>query len=91
VLDRRASPARAPSRHCAANCRTRTKLRPWLYAIARNEALRQLRGRTREQLRDAPPDAAAGEPQPEVLAARNELAAVIRTRRPEAFRTATAP
>ena len=53
------------------------KLRPWLYAIARHEALRRLRGRTREQLSDTPPDAAASEPQPDVLAARDELAALI--------------
>ena len=53
------------------------KLRPWLYAIARNEAMRRLRGRTREQLSDTPPDAAARDPQPEVLAARHELAALV--------------
>jgi RNA polymerase sigma factor (sigma-70 family) len=53
------------------------KLRPWLYAIARTEALRRIRQRRRERLSDALPEAASGEPGPETLAARSELADLI--------------
>lgn len=54
-----------------------SKLRPWLYAIARNEALRRIRERRREQASDELPDIASDEPGPEALAARTELAALI--------------
>jgi RNA polymerase sigma factor (sigma-70 family) len=57
--------------------RQRDKLRPWLYAIARNEALRLIRERGRERVSDQMPDAASGEPGPDVLAARTELADLI--------------
>jgi RNA polymerase sigma factor (sigma-70 family) len=57
--------------------RDRTKLRPWLYAIARNEALRCIRERRREQAFDEIPEAASGEAGPDTLAARNELANLI--------------
>ena len=53
------------------------KLRPWLYSIARNEALRRIRERRREEPSDELPDAASGEPGPEMLAARTELADLI--------------
>jgi RNA polymerase sigma factor (sigma-70 family) len=53
------------------------RLRPWLYAIARNEALRHIRARRREQPSDELPDAASGDAGPDTLAARNELANLI--------------
>jgi RNA polymerase sigma factor (sigma-70 family) len=53
------------------------KLRPWLYAIARSQALRRIRQRQREQLCDELPEAASGEPGPDTLAARSELADLI--------------
>ena len=53
------------------------KLRPWLYAIARNEALRRLRDRRRETLSDELPETVSHEPGPETLAARTELADLI--------------
>jgi len=53
------------------------RLRPWLYAIARNEALRCIRDRRREQVSDELPEAASHEAGPDTLAARNELAALI--------------
>lgn len=53
------------------------KLRPWLYAIARNEALRHIRGRRREKPSDELPDVPSGEAGPETLAARTELADLI--------------
>jgi RNA polymerase sigma factor (sigma-70 family) len=53
------------------------KLRPWLYAIARNEALRCIRARRREQPSDELPDATSSEPGPDALAARSELAELV--------------
>jgi RNA polymerase sigma factor (sigma-70 family) len=53
------------------------KLRPWLYAIARNEALRRIRERRRETLSDELPEAISPEPGPDTLAARTELADLI--------------
>lgn len=53
------------------------KLRPWLYAIARNEALRRIRERRRETPSAAIPDAESQEPGPDTLVARNELADLI--------------
>lgn len=53
------------------------KLRPWLYSIARNEALRRIRDRRRETPTDDMPDTASGEAGPETLAARLELADLI--------------
>lgn len=53
------------------------KLRPWLYAIARNEALRRIRERQREQPSDELPESASSEPGPDDLAARTELAELI--------------
>jgi RNA polymerase sigma factor (sigma-70 family) len=53
------------------------KLRPWLYSIARNEALRRIRDRRRETPSEDLPDEASGEPGPDTLAARTELADLI--------------
>jgi RNA polymerase sigma factor (sigma-70 family) len=53
------------------------KLRPWLYAIARHEALRRIRSRRREEPIDELPDRASPEHGPEELAARNELAELV--------------
>jgi RNA polymerase sigma factor (sigma-70 family) len=53
------------------------KLRPWLYAIVRNEALRRLRERRRETPTDELPDDMSSEPGPDTLAARTELADLI--------------
>lgn len=53
------------------------KLRPWLYAIARHEALRRIRARRRERATDELPDRASPEHGPDVVAARSELAALV--------------
>ncbi|MGV0792635.1 RNA polymerase sigma factor [Mycolicibacterium sp. XJ1819] len=53
------------------------KLRPWLYSIARNEALRRIRQRRRETPSEELPDTASGDPGPDTLAARLELAELI--------------
>lgn len=53
------------------------RLRPWLYSIARNEALRVLRERRRETPSEELPEEATNEPGPEMLAARTELADLI--------------
>ncbi|MCV7278506.1 sigma-70 family RNA polymerase sigma factor [Mycolicibacterium flavescens] len=53
------------------------KLRPRLYSIARNEALRRIRDQRRETPTDDLPDTASGDAGPEALAARLELADLI--------------
>jgi RNA polymerase sigma factor (sigma-70 family) len=53
------------------------KLRPWLYSIARHQALRALRARKREMTSDELPDAPTTDAGPDVLAARNELAELV--------------
>ena len=53
------------------------KLRPWLYSIARNEALRRLRERSRERVSDELPDTASNDAGPITVAGRNELADLI--------------
>jgi RNA polymerase sigma factor (sigma-70 family) len=53
------------------------KLRPWLYAVARHQALRTIRDRRREPVSDELLDAASGDPGPDTLAARNELAELV--------------
>ena len=53
------------------------KLRPWLYAIARNQALRTLRTRRRETASDDLPEVASTEVGPDARAARNELVALV--------------
>jgi RNA polymerase sigma factor (sigma-70 family) len=53
------------------------KLRPWLYSIARHQALRRIRDRRREQPSDELPDGASSEAGPDTLAGRSELAGLI--------------
>jgi RNA polymerase sigma factor (sigma-70 family) len=53
------------------------KLRPWLYAIARNECLRCIRARGRERVFDEVPEVESAEPGPDTMAARSELANLI--------------
>lgn len=53
------------------------RLRSWLYAVARNEALSRIRDRRREQPSDELPEIVSGEPDPATLAARSELANLI--------------
>lgn len=53
------------------------KLRPWLYAIARREALQRIRARTREHATDDLPDHPSLDDGPDVLAARSELARLV--------------
>src|SRR5262245_54972491 len=53
------------------------KLRPWLYSIARHQALRALRARKRETTSDELPEEPSAEAGPDVLASRNELAALV--------------
>ena len=54
------------------------RLRSWLYAVARNEALARIRARRREQPSDELPEIASAEPDMATLAARSELAELIR-------------
>ncbi|MGE2813706.1 RNA polymerase sigma factor [Mycobacterium heidelbergense] len=53
------------------------KLRPWLYAIARNEALRCIRLRRRENVADELPEAQSFDAGPDTLARRTELAELV--------------
>ncbi len=53
------------------------KLRPWLYSIVRNEALRRIRDRRREAPSEVLPDQASCDPGPDTLVARTELADLI--------------
>ena len=53
------------------------RLRPWLYSIARNEALRRIRQRRRETPSEELPETESAEPGPETLAARLELGDLI--------------
>jgi RNA polymerase sigma factor (sigma-70 family) len=53
------------------------KLRPWLYSIARNEALRRIRERRRETPSEELPDTTSDDAGPDTLAARTELADLI--------------
>ncbi len=53
------------------------RLRPWLYAIARSEALARIRARRREQPSEELPEMASAEPELATLAARCELADLI--------------
>lgn len=57
--------------------REHDKLRPWLYAIARREALSRLRRRRHEEVSDELPDNPSGEDGPDTLASRRELAALV--------------
>lgn len=60
-----------------AQLRDPDKLRPWLYSIARNEALARLRERRRETPSDELPDIEARDATPDNVAARTELADLI--------------
>ncbi len=60
-----------------ADLRDADKLRPWLYAIARNEALRTIRRRDRERVTDQLAESQSEVPGPETLAARTELADLV--------------
>ena len=71
------SEGRLPAAPPAVLTETHTVDAPWLYSIARNEALRRIRERRREEPSDDLPDDASGEPGPEMLAARTELADLI--------------
>lgn len=53
------------------------RLRAWLYAIARHEALATLKKKRRERPSDELPDIVSGEPDLATLAARSELADLI--------------
>ncbi|MDP9167471.1 MAG: sigma-70 family RNA polymerase sigma factor, partial [Actinomycetota bacterium] len=53
------------------------RLRPWLYAIARSEALARIRDRKRERPSEELPDMPSDEADPATLAARGELAELI--------------
>ena len=53
------------------------KLRPWLYSIARHEALRSIRARNRERAVDEVPENEDSGPGPATLVRRNELADLI--------------
>ncbi|WP_081809074.1 RNA polymerase sigma factor [Mycobacterium sp. URHB0044] len=53
------------------------KLRPWLYSIARNEALRHQRERRREEPTDMLPELETTHAGPEKLAAQSELAELV--------------
>ena len=53
------------------------KLLPWLYSIARHQALRALRARRREMTSDDLPEEPSTEAGPDVLASRNELAGLV--------------
>jgi RNA polymerase sigma factor (sigma-70 family) len=60
-----------------AQLREKERLRPWLYAIARNHALARIQHRRREYLTEEPPEMASNTAGLDTLAARNELAALI--------------
>lgn len=53
------------------------KLRPWLYSIARHQALRRLRDRRREEASDDLPDSASHAAGPATLANRMDLANLV--------------
>lgn len=53
------------------------RLRPWLYSIARNHAMRRLRHRYREEVSDEVPDMASPDASPETLAGQSELALLV--------------
>ena len=61
-----------------AQLREPDKLRSWLYAIARSEALAQIRARKREQLSEEIPEMPSGQTDLATMAARSELADLIK-------------
>jgi RNA polymerase sigma factor (sigma-70 family) len=62
---------------CLSDLREPDKLRSWLYAIVRSEALRRVRHNSREWTTDDVPEQASAEASPDTLAARMELADLI--------------
>jgi len=62
---------------CLGDLREPEKLRAWLYGIARHQAMRRIRNRRREQLSDELPEVVSGDPGPETMAGRSELANLI--------------
>ncbi len=60
-----------------AGLREPDKLRPWLYSIARNHAMRRLRHRYREEVSDELPDMVSHDASPETLAGQSELARLV--------------
>src|SRR6267154_1560189 len=60
-----------------AQLREHDRLRSWLYAIARNEALSRIQQRRHEHLSEDFPEMASSAPGLDALAARSELAALI--------------
>ena len=62
---------------CLSDLREPDKLRPWLYAIVRSEALRRIRHNSRERTTDEVPEHASADASPDTLAARMELADLI--------------
>ncbi len=63
--------------HRMTQLREPDKLRPWLYSIARNECLRRIRERTKETPSYDVPEAASGDPGPDTMALRHELADLL--------------
>jgi RNA polymerase sigma factor (sigma-70 family) len=53
------------------------KLRPWLYGIARHQAMRRVRQRRREEVREQLPDEVCCEPGPSTVVRRGEMGALI--------------
>ena len=53
------------------------RLRPWLYSIVRNHAMRRLRHRYREESSDEMPDMASHEVGPDMMAGQSELARLV--------------
>jgi RNA polymerase sigma factor (sigma-70 family) len=62
---------------CLADLREPAKLRPWLYAMARHQALRHIRNRRREEVRNELPDAISQSASASSIMRRNELAQLI--------------
>lgn len=62
---------------CLGDLREPDKLRAWLYGIARHQAMRRIRDRRKEQLSDEVPELVSGDPGPETMAGRSELANLI--------------
>jgi len=82
VRDREAAADCVQEAFCTAAAQLATlrdpdKLRPWLYAIARNEALRCIRLRRRENVSDELPEEQSRDAGPDTLAGRTELAELI--------------
>ena len=62
---------------CLTDLREPAKLRPWLYTMARHQALRHIRNRRREEARDALPDVISPSTGASSIVRRNELAQLV--------------